>query len=167
MLATWVLIWTLVWGVATCYGQSLERPAPTQSAIEHVVLTAEHPEGSFAVAPEVLASPPALLALTMIRVVNPANTPVEFQIYLACRPGSKPGAAPVKIPLGTVALYPPDRAAAFRLRASTAFRRLRTAMSEPADVRLVVEMKRIHEEIPWSPIKVTLAPPKWESEAGR
>jgi hypothetical protein len=165
-----LLIWALLLGGAHSREQSpgfdQKPPAPTR-----VTLTDDHPEGFFLIPPEILSSPPPVLALNMTQVVNPAETPFQVFVYLSCRPGS--GAArqskAVKLLVGNVGLFPPDRPARFLLRASTAFRKLKATNPNPADVRLLLEMKRIHETKPWTRVEVTVAPPEWrrEDETGR
>ena len=159
----------LLLGGASARGQSVYGEAPKPSAQPtKVVLTNDHPEGVFIIAPEVLAARPPVLALTFTRVVNPAKTSVQMLVYLSYRPGAgaKSPAAPVKIPLGNVGLYPPDRPAGFLLRASAAFAKIQAASEKASDVRLQLEMKRIHADKPWTPIEVTVAPPEWRDEPG-
>ncbi len=163
-----LLIWALLFGGAYARGQSLDGHAdPKQATLTPVTLTNDCPEGSFLITPEILASPPAVLALAMTQVVNPAKTPFQVFVYLSYQPSSaeKRGPAPVKILLGNVGLYPPDRPAGFLLRASTAFRKMKGASSKPTEVRLLLEMKRIHARKPWTPVDVTVAPPEWRTEA--
>jgi hypothetical protein len=142
------------------FGASVELSA-SQVQAESVELTNGRTEGSFAVSPDTLASSPPVLALSFPRVVNPANTPFVVFVYLTYRPGEAPDAAPRKILLGNGSLYPADRPGGFRLRASAAFAKLKAAKAN--DVRLVLEMKRLHPAEPWSQVEVTVAPPQWRS----
>lgn len=88
------------------------------------------------------ASSPSVLALHFTQVTNPSRTPFQIFVFLAYQPVEQGAAGPVKIPLGDVALYPPDRPGGFMVRASGAFPELRA--KKATDVRLVLEMKRLH-----------------------
>lgn len=163
-------VWVLLSGDALARGRSpAAYQASGQAAPHRVTLSNDDPEGSFVIPPEILAKPPAVLALTMTQVINPAKTPFQVFVYLSCQPGSAETgrAAPAKILVGNVALYPPDRPAGFLLRASTAFRKLKAARSNPTDVRLLLEMKRIHPAKPWTRVEVTAAPPEWRRTASQ
>ena len=170
-----LLLWALLLGGASARRQGSDSRAPSQAAPTQstrpaqptqVVLTNEHAEGSFPIAPEILASPPPVLALSIPLVINPEKTPFQVFVYLSYQPGlgAKHRVEPVKILLGNVGLYPPDRPGGFLLRASTAFAKLNTASPQPAEVRLLLQMKRIHPTKPWTQVEVTVAPPKWEAE---
>jgi len=163
-----ILIWALFLGGGYARGQGLEGRAQGQTPTQ-VTLTNDHPEGSFLIAPEILASPPPVLALAITQVINPNNTAFQLFVYLSYHPGAEEKRSPVpaKILVGNVGLYPPDHPGGFLLRSSTAFRKLRAANSNPADVRLLLEMKRIHEGTPWTPVEVTVAPPEWRTEVGK
>ena len=139
-------------------------PSARQGLPEQVMLTNRQTEGSFAVSPDTLASAPPVLALSFIRVVNPANTPFVVFVYLSYRPVETGSNAPRRILLGNGSLYPADRPGGLRLRASAAFAKLKTARA--TDVRLVLEMKRLRPAEPWSEVEVTVAPPQWRSEGG-
>jgi len=164
-----LLIWTLLLGGAYARGQGLDGGAQGQTAPAPtlVTLTNDHPEGSFLIAPQILASAPPVLALAMTQVINPDKTAFQVFVYLSYQPGSeeKHSPGPTKILLGNVGLYPPDRPGGILLRSSTAFRKLKAASSNPTDVRLLLEMKRIHETTPWTPVEVTVAPPEWRTES--
>jgi hypothetical protein len=145
------------------FGGSVDLSA-SQVQAESVELTNSQTQGSFAVSPDTLASSPPVLALSFTRVVNPANTPFVVFVYLTYRPGGAPRAAPRKILLGNGSLYPADRPGGFRLRTSGPFAKLKAAKA--TDVRLVLEMKRLHPAEPWSQVEVTVGPPRWRSESG-
>jgi hypothetical protein len=69
-----------------------------------------------------------------------------------------------KILVGNVGFYPPDRPAGFLLRSSRAFAELKRSTTKPSDVRLSLEIKRLHESKPWTQVEITVAPPEWKSE---
>ena len=133
-----------------------------QAQTETVDLTNKHPEVSFAVSPDTLADSPHVLALSFTRVINPAGIPFVIFVYLSYRPAEKPGKAPIRILLGNGSLFPADRPGGFRLRTSNAFAKLKA--DKATDVRLVLEMKRLHPSQPWSQVEVTVASPQWRSE---
>jgi hypothetical protein len=127
-----------------------------------VILTNTRPEVSLPVPAATVASSPPVLALHFTQVTNPAGTPFQILVSLSYHPADKSTARPVRILLGNVALYPPDRPGGIVVRASSAFRKLNAAKAK--DVRLVLEMKRLHPRTPWSSVEVTVAPPEWRTE---
>jgi len=161
-----LLIWALLFGGARSGRQSLDGGAQRPGQPTRVTLTNDRPTGYFPLDPETLASVPPVLAVTITKVVNPGETPFQVFVYLSCQPatGEKGRTEPQKILIGNFGLYPADRPASFLLRASPAFRKLKATSPKPTDVRLVLEMKRIHETKPWTSIEVTVAPPEWQSE---
>jgi hypothetical protein len=145
-----------------CAGGQQPEARRDQGQAGSIELTNSHPEASFVVSPEVVASSPAVLELRFTRVVNPARTEFQIFVYLSYRPGDEADAAPIRILLGNGNLYPADRPGAFRLRASTAFGKLKAAKA--SGVRLVLEMKRMHRAEPWSQVEVTVTRPQWRGE---
>jgi hypothetical protein len=138
------------------------EPTGTQARPESIELTNKQTTGSFAVSPDVLASAPPVLGLSFPRIVNPANTPFSIFVHFSYRTAKATGTSPEKMLVGNASLYPADRPGGFRLRASAAFAKLKAAKA--TDIRLVVEMKRIHPAQPWTPVEVTVAPPQWRGE---
>jgi hypothetical protein len=157
-----LLAGVLLSGGKSTEGQSV-HPNAGQAQPEPLELTNSRTTGSFAVSPETLRSAPPVLALRFPRVVNPANTSFAIFVYLSYRPGEGKDAPSVKILLGNGSLYPADRPGGFLLRSSAAFAKLKAAKA--TDVRLVLEMKRLHPAEPWSRVEVTVLPPRWQSES--
>jgi hypothetical protein len=160
------LIEALLFGGLLATGRSQDQQHLTPTP---VVLTNDRPTGSFPIGQETLASAPPILALTITKVVDPGQEAMGFFVYLSFRSSaSSSGAnnqpASQKILIGNFSLYPADRPGGFLLRASTAFNKLKAASSKPTDVRLVLEMKRLHETKPWPSVAVTVAPPEWRDE---
>jgi hypothetical protein len=133
----------------------------TEEARKPVILTNQLPAGSFPVAPEILASKPPILFLSITRVVNPDMTPFEISVHLL--PENKNGVSRPRVLVGNFSLYPPDKPGGFQLSAADAFRTLEYGGKEQTEVRLLVEIQRIHETKPWTPIEVTISPPVWRS----
>jgi len=154
----------LLAGSARTEGQRVD-PSASQVRPEPVELTNSQTKGSFALSPNTLASAPPVLGLSFTRVVNPANTPFVVCVYFSYRPGETAGTARRRILLGNGSLYPADRPGGFRLRASAAFAKLKAAKA--TDVRLALEMERLHPAEPWSQVEVTVAPPQWRSEGSK
>jgi len=138
------------------------KPTGTQARPESIELTNNQTTGSFAVSPDVLAIAPPVLGLSFPRVVNPANTPFSIFVHFSYRTAKATGTSPEKILVGNASLYPADRPGGFRLRTSVAFEKLKRAKA--TDIRLVVEMKRIHPAQPWTRVEMTVAPPQWQGE---
>ncbi|HEV2426335.1 MAG TPA: hypothetical protein VGZ29_16025 [Terriglobia bacterium] len=127
-----------------------------------LTLTNTRPEGSIPVPAATLVSSPALLALHFTKVNNPSRTGFQIFVFLSYQPAQEGAARPVRVLLGNEAFYPPDRPGGFVVRASRAFRELKAAKA--TDVRLVLEMKRLHPQTPWPSVEVTVAPPEWRNE---
>jgi hypothetical protein len=125
-----------------------------------VTLTNDRPAGYFPLDAETLASAPPFLVLRITRVVNPGRTPLQIFVYLSYPPPAG-RTEPERTLIGNFGLFPADRPARFLLRASPAFHKLKTTCSKPTDVRLLLEMKRIHPKEPWTSIEVVVAPPEW------
>jgi len=98
-----ILIWALFLGGGYARGQGPEGGAQGQTSTP-VTLTNDHPEGSFLIAPEVLTSPPPVLALAITQVVNPNKTAFQLFVYLSYQPGAEEKRSPVpaKILVGNV-----------------------------------------------------------------
>jgi len=137
-----------------------QQPGPAAS----VTLTSDHPAGSFAIDAETLKDAPPILTMRVTQVVNPGRMAFQVFVYLTYRSGA---GRDKQIPIGNVGLYPADRPAAFALRASNAFAQLKAASSTATDVRVQVEMRRLHEAEPWTAVAVTVAQPEWKAEPGR
>lgn len=140
-------------------GDGSQRPARPAS----VRLTNDHPTGYFILDPETIASAPPVVAISLTRVVNPGGTPFQLFVYFIYESGAGEKGR-TRIPIGNFSLYPLDRPGGARLRASNAFRQLKVARPKPTDVRLMLELKRIHENRPWTQVEVTVAAPEWRAE---
>ena len=160
-----LLIGALLLGGARAGGQGPDSDQNQRRGVPTgVTLTSDRPTGYFPLDAERLASAPPILALRITRVVNPGLTPFEIFVYLSYPPGDGRREAE-RILIGNFGLYPPDRPAGFLLRASTAFRKLKTTGSKPTEVRLLLEMRRIHPKEPWTTVEVDVAPPEWRDKA--
>ena len=87
-------------------------------------------------------------------------------VYLEwTRPTASPHATQ-KTLLGKFTAYPADQPGSFLLRASKGFERLkRMGANLGADQTvLFLEMKRVHPNKPWAPIRVTIGPVRWRTE---
>jgi hypothetical protein len=162
-----LLLGALLCASAEFAGQSPGDGVQRSAKPVGVTLTNERPTGYFAVDPETLVAAPPVLALKVTRVVNPSRMPFQVFVYLSYDSGREEKGRTGQILIGNFGLYPADRPAGARLRASNAFRQLKAASSKPIDVRLRLEMKRIHEESPWASLEVTVAPPEWQDEVGK
>jgi hypothetical protein len=157
---TALLIWALFFA-GTCTRpakvQGPETVAMSQKHEQPLALTGERPSGFFVLAPDILASPPPVLQISITKVVNPALTPFEVLVYLAPQ-GKKGDPEPEKIMLGNFSLYPADQPAGFVLRSANAFKKPGATSGE---VRLLIELRRIRETDSWTNLQVTIDPPKW------
>lgn len=131
-----------------------------QKPVAAVTLTNHHATGSFPISAETLAQQPAIVEITVSKVVNPAGTPMSVFAYLS-RAGKKGPAAAERIPVGNFTLYPPDQPGKFMLRASSAFSKLGASSAKPGTIQLVLDLKRVDEAKPWTEVELTLDPPNW------
>jgi len=167
-----ILIGTLLLCGIRAGGQS-RNSQDERSAVAAVTLTNDRPSGSLPLDLETVAQAPPVLALTVKKVVNPGNVSLGISVYLTYllpAPASGTSERPRKKSLiGNVSLYPPDHPAGFLLRATGAFREIREAgaISKSSDVRLLLEMKRVHEKQPWSQVELVFAPPEWRQTEPR
>ena len=159
-----LLIWALFLGVLYAHGQSPGGQSKPRGEPAHITLTNDQPTGSFPLNPETLASAPSVLTITLTEVVNPDKLPFQIFVYLSyhSQSGEEVSTVEKKILIGNFGLYPPDHPASFHVRSSTAFRALKSSGSKPSEVRLLLEMRRIHETSPWTPVEATVAPPEWQ-----
>jgi hypothetical protein len=162
---SWCLIGSLLFLGSRAGGQSLNCERREVAEPAPVTLTNDHPSGFFPIDPKTVAESPAILALRITKVVNPERTGIGFSVYLSFAPvvGSEPEEEHEKILIGNFGLYPPDRPAGFVLRASEAFRQLQATKtaSKSSEVRLLIEMRRLHDRNPWTPVQIFVAPPQW------
>jgi hypothetical protein len=124
---------------------------------EAATLNPAHPAASFPIERETLASSPPILRVSITKVVNPARTPVGVYVYLSPSQGSG------ETLVGNFALFPPGHPGGFLLGTSKAFAELRER-GYTGEVRLRIELKRIHPAKPWTPLEVRVAPPQWLRE---
>jgi len=150
-------------------GQSRDRQDETLGKAA-ATLTSDSPSASIPVDVEMLSKAPPILALTITKVVNPKNVGLGVSVYLSYLPPTGSAGTEArrkKILVGNFSLYPSIRASGFLLRTSEAFSKLRAAgaISQSSDVRLLLEMKRIHEKKPWSHVELVVAPLEWRQRA--
>jgi hypothetical protein len=169
LAVSWCLIGSLLF-LGSPAGQSPNYERREVAEPGPVTLTNDHPSGSFSIDPKALAKSPAVLALRVTKVVNPERTGVGFSVYLSLAPaaGSGPEEQREKILIGSFSLYPPDRPAGFVFRASEAFRQLQATKipSKSSEVQLLIEMRRLHDRNPWTPVEIVIASPQWRQTVG-
>jgi len=153
-------IWSLpFFGISCGSGnlQTAESPKTQATPAETVILTSQHPTRSFSLPSELFKNPPAVLEISITKVVNAAAKPVNIFVYLS---GSvdKSDTATEKIGVGNFSLYPADRPGKFMLDAAPAFRKIK-AVSNVKEWRLAFELGQEAESV-----EVTIAAPNWKSE---
>ncbi len=171
-----------IWGLFIAYGcwhpatveqsqirnpeqQNSELRSVEKKEAESVVLTNNDTTASFHLARQISSNPPPVLELSVTKVVNPAQTPVEIFVYLEAV-GNARQRGPQKILVGNFSLYPPDQPGTFSFRASNAFKesQARWGTAELTQTSLTLEIKRINETRPWTPLKITISAPRWKNE---
>lgn len=163
----YLFIGALLVGGLHARGQTASGRVDGKAAL---TLTNDRPSGFFLVGEKTLANAPPILALTITKVVNPGQAGLDISVYLSFQPApSSAGAVERRdnILIGNVSLYPPDHPAGFLLRVSEAFGKLQAAgaVSRSSAVRLLIEMKRVHEGALRTPVELVVGPPEWRSEA--
>lgn len=166
-----LMIWSLPFVGISCGSTSVQEPVrptpelgPVKPAEATVTLTNEHPTRSFAVYPS-LSDPPAVLEVSVTKVVNPAAKAVNIFVYLS-PVNEKTDTAP-KIAVGNFSLYPADRPAKFMLDPAPALRKA-AETKEAANTKewlLTFELEKQAEQES-SPIEITIATPHWKRNQG-
>jgi hypothetical protein len=127
-----------------------------------VRLTNEQPTGSVAIGAETVRAQPRVASLTIVDVVNAEQTPVSVVAWIEWPSRGRRG--DVRSPLGTLGLFPPDRGGRFALDASSAFAALaRDTAADRENVRLGLELRRVHGERAWTSIAMTVTV-EWRRE---
>jgi hypothetical protein len=160
-----LLIGVLLLGAARSRGSAPADAGQKPGQPASVTLTNANPSGYFPIDRETLGVAPPVLNIRVTKVVNPAKTAIQLLVFLYYQPGAG-RTKPEKILIGDVGFYPPDHSAGFVLSTSKAFDQLKATHEAPTDVRLLVELKRIHERNPWTSVEATVAPPEWTSKPG-
>jgi hypothetical protein len=156
-----LLIWSLPFVGASCGSASVQqtsgvekRPASTV-AKDVVVLTIEHPTGSFKIERALLERPPEVLEISVTKVVNPTASPVDIFVYVSAAAENEK-TEPEKQLVGTFSLYPADRPGKFMLSPAAAFRKF-SETSKSSSAELLFEMKVGTENK--APVEVTIEKP--------
>jgi hypothetical protein len=157
-----LLIWTLLFAVA--YVPAIQERTANHADPAPLVLTNERLTGSFPISSATLDAAPPILKLAITQVDNPKNLPFQIFAYFSCDAPAAAKSPPgqQKFLVGNFGLYPSDSPAAFVLPTSAAFNKLK-ACSSTSNVRLLLEIRRIHERSVWTPLQITIAPPEWRS----
>jgi hypothetical protein len=163
-----LMIWALCFVGTDCGSAKVQSPQSPQTKTDEstvspvVTLTDKHPSSSSPVPASVPAGDSKVLEVVVTKVVNPNMTPVTIFVYLSDSKKDKP--EPEQNPIGNFSLYPADRPGKFLLNAAPAINRASgSAATSKSEMRLVFEMKRIHENKAWTSIEVTIGPPKWRA----
>jgi len=162
---TALMIWALCFVGADCGSATIQSPGSSNLKTEALPaspvlkLTNDKPKNSLPIKANELASDVEVLEVTITKVTNPSMTPLSIFVYLS---DSEKGKSESKEHLvGNFSLYPPDQPGKFLLSAAPTLRKVQ--LSDGHDVRLVFELKRIHETSAWTPVEVTIAQPTWRA----
>src|SRR5689334_19365505 len=116
-------VWSLSLVAMNCGSANLQNPPPVKTkatpapSVETVTLTSEHPTGSFAVQPDLLKHPPAILEASITKVVNPAAKPVNIFVSLVLV-NERGETVNAHVTVGSFSLYPVDHPGKFLLNAA-------------------------------------------------
>jgi hypothetical protein len=163
------MIWALCFVGADCGSAKIQSPRSSNRKTEAspaapvLTLTNDQPKNSLPIKASELASDVEVLEVTITKVKNPGMTPLSIFVYLS---DSEKGRSEPELHLvGNFSLYPPDQPGKFLLSAAPELRKLLLSdgFAKGHDVRLVFELKRIHETSAWTPVEVTIAQPTWRA----
>lgn len=165
-------IWSLPFFGISCGSANVQNPQPPKAeststpSAETVTLSNEHPTGSFVAQPDLLKNPPAILEITVTRVVNPLAKPVNIFVYLS--PLNEKGETMnARVGVGSFSLYPVDRGGTFMLDAADALHTAAETKTPPNNKgwRLVFELEQKPEQGS-SRIEVMIEAPHWKRDKG-
>jgi hypothetical protein len=168
LILTALMMWALAFAGTDCGSANAPRPQLREAKTEEspapaaaIVLTDKQPKSSLSLAADVLTGDAEILEVAITKVVNPGMTPVSIFVYLSNTEKGKAEDEPNLV--GNFSLYPPDRTGKFLLSAAPALRNISAAgkTANPENVRLIFEMKRLDEARAWTPVELSIAPPKW------
>ena len=166
---TALMIWALCFVGADCGSAKIQSPRSSNQKIEELpaasvlTLTNDQPKKSLPIKAGELASDAEVLEVSITKVKNPGMTPLSIFVYLS---DSAKGKSESELHLvGNFSLYPPDQPGKFLLSAAPELRNLLLSVgaAKGHDLRLVFELKRIHENRDWTPVEVTIAQPTWRA----
>jgi len=140
---------------------SQSAPKENQPMAPSVTLTQAHVSDSFPIDVNAIPKDAQVIQVPVTKVENPAATQVSIYVYLSSP--NQAGRKEQQKLLGSFSLYPADRGGKFIVNASEAVRLLKTNDAAGKSSRLVFELKRIHEDKPWTPVEITIEQPRWES----
>lgn len=160
------LIGILLMGLPSLLAQNSVSGTGKPEPATQITLTAERPAAYFPVAPQTIVNQPSTVELKITGIVNPGKTALEISAHLSYRSATG-DTTPRKMLIGSFGLYPVDQPGVFQLRSSAAFARLKAATKQPVDVRLLLEMRRLHQSQPWGAVAVTVAQPEWRTEPAK
>jgi hypothetical protein len=129
-----------------------------------LTLTVEHSSGSFPVPKSALATAASQLEITITDIVNKDSTPFSVFVYLDEE--GNPSTKTKRTVVGNFSVFPPDRPGKYLLNARKALEKAREWEVGQAggEVRLKLEMKRVHESRPWTDVEVKVATPQWKAD---
>lgn len=148
-------------GLLAC-GASNARPWSAQEA----TLTPSHPAVRVPITRAVLENPPPILEVPVTRVANPHLTPFALGVYFAWKAAPPGMETQQKLRIGSIGVFPANRPGRYTLRASRAFEELRRKGVNLAQSRLelLFLLEKVREKEAWTPLQITLGPPRWQRE---
>jgi hypothetical protein len=163
------MIWALCFVGADCGSAKIQSPQSSNRKIEQLpaapvlTLTNDQPKKSLPIKASELPSDAEVLEVSITKVKNPGMTPLSIFVYLS---DSEKGKSEAELHVvGNFSLYPPDQPGKFLLSAAPELCKLLLSdgFAKGHEVRLVFELKRIHETSDWTPVEVTIAQPTWRA----
>lgn len=136
-----------------------------------ITLTNRRPSANVSIPPRILRNPLPILEVPVASVRNEKRTPFAIFVYLAWKHGQPGLSKRQKLLVGNFAVFPPDRPGRYTLRVSNAFRELSKNRKnlERLQLDLQLEIRRVHENRPWTSVEATIGPVRWlrEEDAGK
>lgn len=132
------------------------------TALSSIVVTDQRPQASFVISSSVLKSAPSSLYLRVTKVHNPTTAGIALFVFVESVDANQ-NTIGTRTPLGNVALFPADSPSGFILPVGHALAAVGQGANSSGELRLVIEIRPLHRDLPFKDIELTIAPPEWRS----
>ena len=162
------MLLSLILAGCLCFPQATEAcgSRPVVLATEALVLSEAQPARRVQLPANARSGSLPFLEVPILEISNPEKMGFSIQVYLERTRSTASEGDTERVLLGTFTPYPPDQAGSFLLRASKGFDKLKETRANTAEdrVNLLLEVKRLHPNKPWTPLVVKIAPIRWRAE---
>ncbi len=151
-------------GAPELTSSSQSTAAKALPAESRITLSDVQPEARVHIPPELGGKTPQILEIHVQRNDNPSSLPFSLAVYLEVPSPAEGSGRPQRVLVANLGFYPADSNGKFATRVSTPFEQLKRLHSDVNSDSVVVllQLKRVHENKPWQPIRVTISPLRWK-----